>query len=117
MNSDIKFRVFDKINKKYLDPNNTQFAILGNGKLIISTSDWYSEFVNVNQNNYQIEEFTGFVDINNKEIYEGDIINFSLNGQKQSSPAKVIWYDFYCRWGLMTKAKIELCTCKNIEII
>jgi hypothetical protein len=64
MNRNIKFRVWDKNNNKFIS-RRTEFAILPNGKLIISKTDFYEYFENVNrQSDYIIQQFTGFVDKN-----------------------------------------------------
>ena len=49
----MKFKVWDITNKRYLDPS--EVAITGNGTLIITKSGWYSDFENVNKNNFKIE--------------------------------------------------------------
>lgn len=70
-NREIKFRVWDTKNKQFIPQS--YFAILGNGKLIITESSYYNHFTNTNADDYIIQQFTGAVDKNGKEIYEGDI--------------------------------------------
>ena len=69
-----RFRVWDKINKRFLT-RDTEFAILSNGNLIISDTDYYEGFTNSSLCDFEIQQFTGLTDENGVEIYEGDYIN------------------------------------------
>ena len=71
----IMFRVWDKRKGCFLDKSINEFAVLGNGKLIVSDSDWYSEFQNTNPDDYEVSQYTGLKDKNNQLIFFGDIVN------------------------------------------
>ena len=61
MSREIKFRVWDKTLQKFISPSS--LFLDANGKI----SDLDGEYI--------IQQFTGKTDINNIEIYEGDLVN------------------------------------------
>lgn len=69
----MKFRVFDKHSKSYVNPNNV--SIDGNGNLRVHFS---SGFVHTDNDGsqYIVEMSTGLFALDGREIYEGDILHF-----------------------------------------
>lgn len=80
MNTQLKFRVWDVKNKRFL--SQSHFAILGNGKLIVTNSGYYTHFDNTNDGDYIVHRYTGIKDVNNDKIYEGDILIINLYKDK-----------------------------------
>lgn len=89
----MKFRVWDKINKKYIETIKNistsrhaleRYALDSNGKLFYvserNDSGWM-EFAELDQNNYVIEYSTEHKDKNENEIYEGNIVTFTMENQ------------------------------------
>ena len=95
MSRELKFRMWDKVNNKFINPfrfewNNyykdTGMVVLDfHGKIRIadyssgngdnSADSVYSEVDN--PDNYVVQQYTGCHDSANKEIYEGDIVKYN----------------------------------------
>ena len=85
MGREIKFRIWDKQSKKSVP---TAEGIMFNGGGL----HWY---LYGDKDNYIIQQFTGLLDANSKEIYEGDICNIRrykhLDNSRKWIVAEVIW--------------------------
>ncbi|MFN5422094.1 MAG: YopX family protein [bacterium] len=94
MNREMKFRVWDKEDKKYVSPSH--IAINGNGILLITNSGMYLDFKNEHyahlSQKYIVQQWTGCYDKNHTPIYEGDIVKvYSEEFENENFTGKVIF--------------------------
>ena len=71
MSREIKFRIWKKSIKKYVDL--TTFTITNDGEITAVVDSNILEPA-LNKDDYIIEQYTGLKDKNGKEIYDGDIV-------------------------------------------
>jgi uncharacterized phage protein (TIGR01671 family) len=119
-NAQLKFRCWDKINKKFVPPSH--IAINGNGVLLITDSGLYEKFQNKNyckaDQEYVVQQFTGEYDKNKKEIYEGDLIrSYSEEYINENFEAEVVFLDASFHTKVNEKDYRDIWTGDDIEVV
>jgi hypothetical protein len=101
MNRVLKFRCWDKINKKFIPPS--RIAVSGNGILLITNSGMYENFENQNyfdsDIDYVVQQFAGLYDKNDNPIYEGDRVRFSYI-ENEYFFGEVVWLEDRASFGV-----------------
>lgn len=105
---DIKFRAWDKYNKKMIQSENILNICFVRTEhtpnLIACTNRKINYFEEIREqdkkycNEFELLQYTGIKDKKGKEIYDGDIIYWSCDNFKEN--VVVFWDDEHLRWSI-----------------
>ena len=82
--SHFDFRIFDVRQKKYIPINVDMYRLMYQGDCLMlipsSKVDGYWPFINLlNNPDFRIEQYTGFLDVQDNKIYEGDYVSATID--------------------------------------
>lgn len=124
MNRVIKFRAWDKINKEYHNDSisSIKLSIDMNSQIWRNGVDWTDRYV--------LQFFTGLLDKNGKEVFEGDVVKILKDDGKRNPamnhPDVEPWWstivieslqDFFEEKGFAEKELLEDWSSEYIEVI
>ena len=124
MNREFKFRVWNTISKSFLEIKDDggwgfYYITLGGKLKFYDYGCFGNPTENVEVTTTVIQQYTDLLDKNGKEIYEGDLIKYNIEGYDKIGPGTIEFFAgmFICSWKDQTDDELGYMMIDDIEVI
>ena len=104
MQRQLKFRVWDKLEKRFIYPDKGY-----QGHYVLDLNGRFQNLQNGSGGDeYVVQQYIGLKDADGRDIYEGDLVQYNQNSSYDNISFEVVWSFDERKWVLISKNNDEL---------